>query len=115
MDILKLLNLEDRIRHYEVRDFRQWPGGLYYKLKIVFSDQSILFVREYVDESDRNYSFHWQDKDGHLITRWDNAPHHHNIATFPHHKHDKEDNVSGSTELILKEVIEIIKINMVSS
>ncbi|WP_457613933.1 toxin-antitoxin system TumE family protein [Methanocaldococcus sp.] len=35
------------------------------------------------------YSFHWQDKNGDLIVRWDNAPHYRNIKTFPHYKHTK--------------------------
>lgn len=34
------------------------------------------------------YSFHWQRKDGTPICRWDNAPHHRDLATFPHHLHE---------------------------
>lgn len=34
------------------------------------------------------YSFHWQDRDGRLIARWDTAPHHPTLPTFPHHIHD---------------------------
>lgn len=33
------------------------------------------------------YSFHWQTSDGHLLKRWDNAAHHPEIETFPHHVH----------------------------
>ncbi|NJN84829.1 MAG: hypothetical protein HC802_22765 [Caldilineaceae bacterium] len=37
------------------------------------------------------YSFHWQDPEGLLIARWDNAPHHPELSTFPHHIHDGVD------------------------
>ena len=38
------------------------------------------------------YSFHWQAANGTLIRRWDNAPHHREIASFPHHFHDGDEN-----------------------
>ncbi len=34
----------------------------------------------------RRYAYH-VFKDGTTIVRWDNAPHHRDISTFPHHKH----------------------------
>jgi hypothetical protein len=41
-----------------------------------------------------NYKFHWQDSQGRLIKRWDNAPHHPEVESFPHHLHDgSEDKV----------------------
>ena len=109
MDILQLLDQSDWIERYEIQDFRQWNGGLYYKLKIVFHDQSILFAREYMDESERNYSFHWQDQNDALIMRWDNAPHHDKITTFPHHKHDKKGSVTENIEITIKKVLKIIQ------
>lgn len=40
------------------------------------------------------YSFHWQRADGTLLKRWDNAPHHPELSSFPHHIHDgREENV----------------------
>ncbi len=112
MDILRLLDQANLIQDYEIQDFRRWSGGMYYKLKIVFIDESILFAREYIDESERNYAFHWQDKNERFITRWDNAPHHHNIVTFPHHKHNQENQVVDSIEITIKEVIDIIQMEI---
>jgi hypothetical protein len=40
-----------------------------------------------------------------MIFRYDNAPHHRNIATFPHHKH-VGNNVSPSREPSLSTVLE---------
>ncbi len=33
------------------------------------------------------YAYHYQDRSGEPIFRYDNAPHHPNIPTYPHHKH----------------------------
>ena len=34
------------------------------------------------------YSFHWQDGQGRLRRRWDNAPHYPDLPNAPHHIHD---------------------------
>ncbi|WP_369750793.1 DUF6516 family protein [Methanocaldococcus sp. FS406-22] len=51
---------------------------------------------------------HWQDKNGDLIIRWDNAPHYKNIKTFPHHKHTKN-GVEESDEVCLEDVLKYIE------
>jgi hypothetical protein len=33
------------------------------------------------------YTYHYQDASGEMIFRYDNAPHHPNVPTHPHHKH----------------------------
>ena len=35
------------------------------------------------------YKYRLQSETGDLITRWGNVPHHHDVSSFPHHKHDK--------------------------
>jgi len=107
MEILKLLDRITEIKSYEIQDYKQWSDGFYYRLKVVFTDESVLFAREYFDPGQRHYAFHWQNMENRMIMRWDNAPHHLDISTFPHHKHsDKE--ISESTEISIKEVLEII-------
>ena len=34
------------------------------------------------------YAFHWQEAAGQLRKRWDNAAHHPEVSTHPHHAHD---------------------------
>ncbi|MCE7734208.1 MAG: hypothetical protein GPJ54_04960, partial [Candidatus Heimdallarchaeota archaeon] len=41
------------------------------------------------------------------ILRWDNAPHHPKIVTFPHHKHAPDP--QASDEIQLKEVLRYIE------
>jgi hypothetical protein len=56
------------------------------------SDKSLLEISEalVVEEGALtwlSYRYHWQDTTGRLIFRYDDAPHHSEIVTFPHHKH----------------------------
>lgn len=44
-------------------------------------------------------------KNGELIERWDNVPHHREIDTFPHHKHDNK-GVYSSSNVDLKTIID---------
>lgn len=57
---------------------------------IVFEDGSQLEFIE-VKNTDRQekikYRYHYMDKEHHLVFRYDNAPHHNHLSTFPHHKH----------------------------
>ncbi len=87
MEILKLLDECSVVERYDVLAFKVWHNGIYFKIKSFLKDGSVLFIREYMDETDRNYSYHWQDARASLIIRWDNAPHHPDLPTFPHHRH----------------------------
>jgi hypothetical protein len=62
------------------------------KAMIIFSDDSKLFITEYIDLRYKfeklTYSFHYQDKDGYLVFRYDNAVHK-PILNFKNHKHFK--------------------------
>nr|NQU92299.1 hypothetical protein [Bacteroidota bacterium] len=102
------------INSYEVLDFRENQFGFFLKLKVAFIDQSVLFSKEYFSIDIRNYSFHWQDKNNKLLSRWDNAPFHKNIKTFPHHKH-QNDEILPSVEIGLKDVLSFIFKTLISS
>jgi hypothetical protein len=62
-----------------------------------------LHVWEHVTPSIRRYAYH-VSKGSELVIRWDNAPHHRKIKTFPHHKHVKEE-VLESEEVVLEEIL----------
>jgi hypothetical protein len=62
----------------------------------------------YISDKEYDYSFHWQKETGELICRWDNAPHHKNIKTFPHHVHTSE-GVMESYSITVDEIIRKIK------
>lgn len=60
-------------------------------IKAVLKNNDILEIFIYVTSNEKltvqKYRFHWQTKDGVLRKRWDNAPHHRGLTTFPHHLH----------------------------
>ncbi len=79
--------------------------GEYHKIKIQarLINGWKLHVWEHVTPSIRRYAFH-VSKGSEPVIRWDNAPHHRNIKTFPHHKHVKEA-VLESKEVVLEEIL----------
>ena len=65
---------------------------------------------------DGDYSYHWECQSvNNRLYRWDNAPHHQHIATFPHHFHNGEDadlqvsHISSMPVEALTEVLEFIR------
>ena len=68
------------------------PETGYIKGEITFIDSSLLIIFQHVRvERDKviitDYRYHYMGTDNRLIFRYDNAPHHPEINTFPHHKH----------------------------
>ena len=90
-------------------DFRTKKIGLR-KGVLSFSDDSKLFFREYVDlrykTEKETYSFHYQNQDGGLIFRYDNAAHKPSPG-FTDHKHVGEQIVRAEIPN-LREVLEEI-------
>lgn len=92
---------------------------LLYRLRVYLSDNSLIEMTERIVQSGHGsimvtkYSFHWQNADGELNRRWDNAPHFRNIPTYPDHIHiGKEDNVHPSLHLSASEVLSVIDNNL---
>lgn len=109
MEIFKWLDDSALVVSYRVNDFRKSNFAFYLNLKIHFTDNSELHVREYVDADRRKYPFHWQSESAKLIIRWDNAPHFPNIITFSHHRHLPDGVVEASSDISLDEVKGIIQ------
>ncbi len=70
------------------------------RLKAQLADGGLLELFAYITEKhgrieQRKYSFHWQDADGSLKQRWDNAPHFPELPHFPHHTHCQDGTVEG--------------------
>ena len=99
-----------------------WENDLetigFYRYKIRLNDESVVeFSERLIEEKGQvvvtKYRIHWQDKNGDLLKRWDNAKHQPEISTFPHHLHDgMEDNVVPHTETrgleLLSKILETI-------
>ena len=94
----------------DLREFSSTEGML--RGRLLFVDGSILEFMEYLQEEDRlKYRFHLMDKEGNIVFRYDNAPHHKDVSTFPHHKH-LSDNVAESDDKGIMDVLDEIEILM---
>lgn len=51
------------------------------------------------------YRYHLQRANGEIVARWDNAPHHPLVTTFPDHKHTGDGQVLPSPKMSLQDVL----------
>ncbi len=107
MTILKSLEESDIVSQFTITEFKNFSDGFYIKVTVHLFDESFLYIKEYNDTIKRNYSYHWQDEKGKLIIRWDNAPHHRYIKTYPHHKH-VNNTIEESYEVTLEDILKAI-------
>lgn len=96
-----------------VREEAQGDMGLFrYRLTLHNGDLLEMFAHFRIVEEEvqvTKYSFHWQDANGQLRKRWDNATHHPGLSTYPYHIHDgSEQNVLPHEQISAEEVLAII-------
>ena len=106
--------IESLVRHSGAVDeqltyFRFAPNEVQIVGVIVFADGSRLEFVEYVVQasgriSRPKYRYHYM-RGGRTVFRYDNAPHHPHLSTFPYHKHDVQGRVLESPPVSLKEVL----------
>jgi hypothetical protein len=78
---------------------------------IVFSNEFQLEFTEVIDTGFPNklkYRYHLMDQTKQMIFRYDNAPHHKEIKSFPHHKHTLDNIVESNERSLLDVVLEIL-------
>lgn len=95
-----------------VKDKRSLYIGLI-EGKISFLDGSALHFVEFVNVKSAvnryKYSYHYQQAGGELLFRYDMAPHHRDIVTFPHHKHTSSGQVIESFAPELNQILDEIE------
>jgi hypothetical protein len=97
----------------DIRDTGLEKTALFrYRIKLI--DESLIEITERILEergglTTTKYRYHWQTGSGKLIKRWDNAPHHPEIDTFPDHLHDgSEENVKSFRKMNALEILTVI-------
>ncbi len=76
--------------------------------RITFKDGSIFHFKEVLLGTSRQYRFHYMDERNNLISRWDTAPHHKELKTFPYHVH-LPDGVKESRPVALIDALDKIE------
>lgn len=96
--------------HRVIRETVEERFAIYrYRLNLI--DHSLLEASERIalrgaEAVVTKYSFHWQDRNGQIIARWDTAPHHLSLPTFPHHIHDgTEENIQSHAPVSVADVL----------
>ena len=92
------IQIENAIRHsalvvtYDLVKVQLSSSTGYIERQVTFINNSRFvffeFLRQPTAEVEcEKYRYHFMNSDDQLFFRYDNAPHHPEIATFPHHKH----------------------------
>jgi hypothetical protein len=92
------------VKDLEVMELIEEESVQFLRARAEMLDGSLLYVRELFVRDQSKYSYHWQTPTGALLLRWDNAAHHPEIPTFPHHKHEGE-RVMPSVRVTIAEVL----------
>lgn len=88
----------------------------YFKAQIKFVDGSELHLFELATIKNgkpdvEKYRYHYQNAEGNLVRRWDNAKHHPELKTFPDHVHTANDKTKESKRPGIPGIfLEIIKL-----
>lgn len=82
----------------------------YIRGKVVFENGHSLEFTEVVDTERAakvRYRYQYMDEKQGLIFRYDNAPHHKEVESFPHHKHTSNKVTAGKEPSLLDVLLEI--------
>jgi hypothetical protein len=84
----------------------------YIRGSLLLLNQSELHIAEYVVTEPPphrlKYRYHLQDRDGRLLSRWDNAPHHRSVPTFPHHRHNADRDVEPAEPIDVSQILQLL-------
>lgn len=109
-----LIVMNHQVIHWAAtREEAQRDAGLFrYRLMLLDGSVIEMFENFRIMQNEvkvMKYSFHWQDSTGRLRMRWDNAPHHPEVTTHPHHVHaGSETNVMPHDPVTVEEILNII-------
>lgn len=110
-----LLTVSSIVKGFQIITRKETGTDGYLRIRVTLIDEGLLEISIYCQLAEDtiylvDYRFHWQDKEGKLKMRWDNARHHPELKTFPHHMHMGEDgNVKASTGIDLWGVLRIME------
>lgn len=79
------------------------------KGQITFVDDSRFEFTEQLPTERRKFRLHYMDSANHLIVRWDSAPHHKQLQTFPFHKHTPQTIETHEAITVLQALDQIIQ------
>jgi len=114
-EIEQMFLLSPVVLSVQVREREERLQEGFIRLRAVLTNGDLLEAFEFVVTiSDRiqtlTYRIHWQQRDGQLKRRWDNAPHHSDVSTFPHHVHlGPAEHIEPSEAMTILRVLAVVE------
>ena len=114
-DVERTFLLSSVVRSLQVREREERLQEGFIRLRAVLSNGDLLEAFEFVVATPDalqtlTYRIHWQQGDGQLKRRWDNAPHHKEVPTFPYHVHvGIADHIESSEPMTILKVLALVK------
>jgi translation elongation factor EF-Tu-like GTPase len=110
--IVATLRRSPIVKTLEVIELVEEESAQLLRARVEVTDGSTPYIREAIFLRASKYSYHWQTATGEMLIRWDNAPHHPEIPTYPAHKHEGEQihpSIRVSAEEVLAEIAAVLK------
>ncbi|MGH8056762.1 MAG: toxin-antitoxin system TumE family protein [Candidatus Entotheonellia bacterium] len=101
----RLFLLSPVVLSFDVKEREERLQEGFIRVRAVLSNGDLIEAFEFVAArpdaiQTLTYRIHWQSGNGRLKRRWDNAPHHAEVPTFPHHVHlDTAEGVAPSESM----------------
>jgi hypothetical protein len=114
-DVERAFLLSPVVRSLQVREREERLQEGFIRLRAVLSNGDLLEAFEFVVATPDalqtlTYRIHWQQEDGQLKRRWDNAPHHKEVLTFPHHVHvGLAEHIESSEPMTILKVLVLVE------
>jgi hypothetical protein len=114
-ECILILTVSSVVERFQVVKKRESETDGYLRVRAILADEGLLETSIYCQHVEDDvqlagYRFHWQDKEGNLIKRWDNAKHHPELKTFPNHVHSGDDkDAQESAPIDFPEVLEVLE------
>ncbi len=110
--MIDLINSYSSIfKSWEISEYDIQGFSFRFKATLKIKDNSTLVIKEYYfnEVPKRKNSYHWMNKNGEMLIRWDNSEHWKAIDTYPHHAHhESNSNVQPAYINTLVKVLEYI-------
>ena len=114
-DVEQAFLLSPVVRSLQVREREERGQEGFIRLRAVLCNGDSLEAFEFVVATPDalqtlTYRIHWQQGDGRPKRRWDNAPHHREVPTFPYHVHvGLADHVESSEPMTILKVLAVVE------
>lgn len=110
-----MLTVSPIVEHFQILSRREMESDGYLRVRAILTNEDQLAVSIYSRLAENtfyliDYRFHWQDKNGNVIRRWDNARHHPELRTFPYHIHIGGEKIVKESEIMsLADILKILE------